>query len=50
MLAPLTLTPEIRGMGAVGEEHLQKCRVLNAHKCTPGERVKTQRGKNNYCS
>ena len=33
MLAPLSLTPEIRGMNAVGEEHWRKWRVLNAHKC-----------------
>ena len=33
MLAPLTLTPEIRGMDAVREEHRRKCCVLNAHKC-----------------
>jgi len=33
MLAPLSLTLEIRGMNAVGEEHRWKWRVLNAHKC-----------------
>ena len=33
MLAPLSVTLEIRGMNAVGEEHWRKWRVLSAHTC-----------------